>query len=82
MTTQKDILKLFVNDEFVLSKSFIVLALGNNYYCNAEKHIGDMLSRMVKNGTLIRIKKGVFKRGSSVKKQNTEFIDENQISLF
>jgi len=33
----------------------------NTYYCNGEKHIGAVLSNMVKNRQLTRVKKGTFK---------------------
>jgi len=31
------------------------------YYCNANKHLGAVLSRMVKAGKIQRVKKGVFR---------------------
>lgn len=33
----------------------------NTYYCNGEKHIGTILSNMVKHRQLTRIKKGTYK---------------------
>jgi predicted transcriptional regulator of viral defense system len=32
-----------------------------SYYCNANKHLGNILSRMVKKGTIERVKKGTFR---------------------
>ena len=32
-----------------------------SYYCNANKHLGEILSRMVKSGKIERIKKGLFR---------------------
>lgn len=32
-----------------------------SYYCNANKHLGEILSRMVKSGKIERVKKGVFR---------------------
>lgn len=47
------------------------------YYHNADKYVGEMLSRMIKSGKVERIKPGVFKwRG----RQGIE--DVNQLNLF
>ena len=46
-----------------------------SYYCNQNKHLGAILSTMVRNGTVVRIKKGLF---SSV---NTESY-KDQTKLF
>lgn len=56
---------------------------GHAYYCNARFHLGNMMSRMVKNGEFIRIKKGVYKLNFSpiVKTKNVN-IDPKQQSLF
>jgi predicted transcriptional regulator of viral defense system len=32
-----------------------------SYYCNANKHLGEILSRMVKDGKIERVKKGLFR---------------------
>jgi len=48
---------------------------GNAYYCNSRFHLGNMMSRMVKNGQFIRLKKGVYKLNLISK-------DTNQKSLF
>ena len=32
-----------------------------SYYCNANKHLGAILSRMVKDGKIARVKKGLFR---------------------
>ncbi len=47
------------------------------YYHNTEFYVGQILSSMVKQGMLIRIKNGLFKRGSMVKEP-----DKNQTNLF
>lgn len=31
------------------------------YYCNGHKHLGEILSRMVKSNKIARVKKGVFR---------------------
>lgn len=60
MDRQKQILNVFSKDE-ILSKSEIKEKSGISYYCNTDKHLGDVLSRMVNNGLLERVKKGYFK---------------------
>ena len=39
----------------------IVENLGGQYHSNPEKHVGDIVSQMVKSGLLIRVKPGVFR---------------------
>lgn len=63
------------------TKAQVVAALGGNYYCHGDKHVGDRLSRMVKSNLLKRIKPGVFEIGSS-KKSNPLTIVEGQTQLF
>lgn len=51
-----------------------------SYYCNANKHLGTILSRMVKLGKIERVKKGVFRYINT-----KEFIDnfnKKQHTLF
>ena len=52
----------------------------DDHYCNGSKHVGEVLSRMVKSGTLKRIKNGVFTLGNG--KGPKTFIVQNQNSLF
>lgn len=54
--------------------------LNSFYYHNHEKYIGEILSRMVNAGKLVRIKTGVFEIGNG--KVNTELVIKNQESLF
>lgn len=49
------------------------------YYCNTEKHVGDILSRMVKSNLLKRLKPGIFELSSGLKQ---EIKIENQTELF
>lgn len=48
------------------------------YYYNTSKHVGDVLSRMVKANLLKRIKNGVFVISSGVKQ---DIKIENQLEL-
>jgi hypothetical protein len=45
---------------FVTLKEAVRL-VGGDIYANTEKHVGSILSNMVKQGMLIRVKPGVFK---------------------
>lgn len=55
--------------------------LYHTYYCNGNKHISAMLSRHVKNGTLMRLGKGVFKLNTSAHMEKSGAPKPNQISL-
>lgn len=62
MNRQKEIIKVFDNDpSLVLSKEQIIAKSKINYYTNTRKHIGHVLTRMVRNKTLLRVKKGFYK---------------------
>ncbi len=50
---------LSANAELTLSQA--VILIGKNLYCNAEKHVGAVLSNMVKRGLIKRVKPGVFR---------------------
>jgi predicted transcriptional regulator of viral defense system len=54
-----------------------------SYYANWQKHFGQVMSRLVKQGKVVRIKKGVFriaKLGEGEIRAKEEI--ENQIKLF
>jgi len=59
--SQKKVLQLAQEAGGTVASSTIVEALGRKYYSNPEKHVGDIVSRMVKSGLLIRVKPGVFR---------------------
>ena len=68
MDRQKQILKVFENNkELILTKSEIKEKGSISYYCNTDKHLGETLTRMVKNNSLKRVKKGFYKLGSGTK---------------
>lgn len=62
-----------------ITKRKAVELIGGCYYRNADKHVGDVLSRMVNAGLLKRIKNGVFTLGDRTNKDTTP---ENQLNLF
>ena len=76
----KQILRLFDSPATCthgrITKATVVKTFGRWYYYNAEKYIGDILGRMVKNGLLVRTSPGVFKR------DNVKTEDKNQMKLF
>lgn len=81
MDRRKDVLKFFNGDKTKeFTKAEIIKGAGLYYYHNGEKHAGDVLSRLVKSGLLIRVRKGVFKLGSLEKKKK-EVVNHNQTSL-
>jgi predicted transcriptional regulator of viral defense system len=54
-----------------------------NYYLNWQKHFGQVMSRLVKQGKVVRIKKGVFRIAKHNEfKVSSEVEIENQIKLF
>lgn len=68
MDRQKEILQVFNGDKGkVLSKSVIKEIGGISYYHNTDKHLGDTLTRMVKNGSLKRVSRGKYQLGSGKK---------------
>ena len=71
----------FIQSKGTATKAEIVAFDGGQHYCNADKYIGDRLSRMVNAGMLERVKPGVFMIGSG-KKSGNEPVDENQTTLF
>jgi len=56
------------------------MGLINTHYHNGSKHVGDSLSRMVKAGFLIRVKRGVFELGKGTRLKPVTII-ENQLSI-
>lgn len=65
-----------------ITKREVVEMYGRCYFYNGEKHLGDILSRMVKSGLLIREKPGVFKVGKGKKSKPATLTPENQQTLF
>ena len=78
---QKEIIAFAQKNGGEFTKRQLVEAIGNNYYCNGEKHLGDRLSRMVNAQLLERVKPGVFKVGTG-KKNKPSNIADGQANLF
>lgn len=83
MERQKQILKVFNGDcEKILTKQEIIELAGISYYCSTSKNAGNTLSRMVNNGSLIRVSKGKFKLGKGKYKVLKDEVPPNQTKLF
>ena len=78
---QKEIMAILQANGGEVTKAKVVEAIGGNYYCYGDKHIGDRLSRMVNAGMLIRVKPGVFKLGTGTRSK-PKTIAEGQQTLF
>ena len=76
---QKKILQFAYNNENKVTSKNALELIGNDYYCNSEKYVSEVLSRMVKSGLLKRVKKGSFE---ILKKQTVYNISNpNQFNL-
>jgi hypothetical protein len=66
----------------VMTKQEIIKKARLFYYHNTNKHAGDVLTRMVKNGSLTRISRGNYKLGSGAQKGLKYEAPPNQLKLF
>ncbi len=85
MTLSQRIIFIFIQDlGGMATKKLIVSEFDGYYHANASKHIGSILARMVNNGTLERVKRGLY----MINKQNPTVHskihpeDPNQLLLF
>lgn len=79
---QKQIIRAAQERGGRITKKEVVEMFGGNYYCNAAFHVGNILSRMVNAGLLVREKPGIFVIGSGKEKQVRSEVIENQTTLF
>ena len=77
---QKAIIKLMQDNDGKTTKAEAVILLQSQYYCNAEKYVGDILSRMVRIGLIDRVKNGVFEISKKTRNNGAE-IDPKQLNL-
>lgn len=83
MTVTQQTIRNYIAEKGIATKSEIVALVGDRYYCNEDKHTGDMLSSMVKAGILERVKPGVFRLGAGKKKAKPgSDVAPNQPELF
>lgn len=78
---QKILIEFAYKNENKINKTQAVELIGNSYYCNENKHVGDILSRMVNSGLLTRIKNGHFEISKTKKQTTNGIINPNQLEL-
>lgn len=80
---QKQILEV-VREHGQVNLTHLVDEFGHWYYYNEKKHLGALLSNMVKVGLLERIKPGLFKVGPGRKHAVNHALDgdQDQTKLF
>lgn len=78
---QIKIIELAKKNEGIVTTKQAIDALADQYFCNADRHVGETLSRMVKSGILERHKRGVY-RLLQVPVGRSQPVVENQTSLF
>jgi hypothetical protein len=81
MNKQTEILRLLKGKKEA-SFQFIVDNAPFGYYRNAKHYIGQILTTMVRNGKIERVRRGFYKYLKDIPDKKTPFIDKNQKSLF
>lgn len=83
MTTphQKAIINFANSNNGKINKDQAVELIGKFYYCNERKHVGDVLSRMVKNNLLKRIKNGFYEINQNKQQTVKGIINPDQLNL-
>ena len=81
-TTRKEIMAWFLIDgnETITTAQANTLSAGNYFY-NGRKHVQESLSRLVKSGDLVRIARGVYRKGTE-NGSKYEPPPDNQLELF
>lgn len=74
---QKTVMNLLHKNGGIVTKTQVCEVI--TFYCNTEKHVGNILSRMVKANLLKREKPGVFIKSSGIKQEDK---DPNQTEIF
>jgi hypothetical protein len=60
LSTKQSIIIQALREQPQITLSHAICLIGRNIYHNAPKHVGAVLSNMVKRGQIVRIKPGVF----------------------
>ncbi len=76
---QKSILEHITQNGSITKKKAVEL-IGHNYYHNASKYVGEVLSRMVNRKLIKRIKPGLFERGD-LSGEKDEVFNPNQTEM-
>lgn len=83
MTPHQRLLVAFAaRNNHQITKEQAVTLLGDNYFHNAEKYVGEILARMVNSGILTRLKPGIFRLEPVQKPKSTITKIPSQSSLF
>lgn len=77
---QSQILLLLIDKETMTFQE-ICEAVTFGYYRNGKHYIGQILSNMVKNGKIARVKRGVYKYVKDYPNGREPFLDPNQTTL-
>jgi len=78
---QKMLLDFAFKNNNKITKKQAVELIGSFYYCNEQKHVGDVLSRMVNSNLLKRIKNGEFEINSNKTQTVKGVLIPNQLNL-
>jgi len=81
MTDKQKIVFEYVRENGIITNDKADKLIGGTYYHNSRKYVGEVLSRMVKSGLLLRVKKGIYKLGYRTNKK-PDAVPENQLQLF
>lgn len=79
---QKTLLDFASKNENRITKKQAVDLIGKDYFLNAPKYVGDILSRMVKNKLLNRIKNGSFEINPNRSQTIKSIVNPNQLELW
>ena len=84
MTEKQRIIFNFVRDQKgPVKKSDLTKKFGRRwYFANASKNLGDVLTRMVNQNWLVRVKPGYYEAGTGKKHCPVQEVNENQLSIF
>lgn len=79
---QSEIMR-YIREHGKITKAQAVQLIGGKYYYNAPKHVGDVLSRMVKSGLLRRESRGIYVMAKTMlKNPGPDTQDKDQMKLF
>jgi len=78
---QKQILDFALKNNNQITKKQAIELIGHYYFLNAQKYVGEVLSRMVKSKLLKRVKNGLFEISTERKETAKGIVNPNQLEL-
>lgn len=78
---QKQILDFALKNDNKITKTEAIDLIGFYYYHNAQKHVGEVLCRMVKSKLLNRVKNGSFEINSNKNQTAKGITNSDQLRL-